>query len=104
MLGAMDGYGPLFGNTRPDSIGSFGIFGPDAADPRAPIREASGFRRFASVVDGYASLIAQEDDVAWPPYYSIEIVELLSCSNNQLFYSLTIVPQFGGGQNPGWLV
>jgi hypothetical protein len=84
VLTLMNSYGALFGNAGANAIGSFGLFGPHAAQPCSPMLELVGFCLIAAMIDCNTFVITQEDGVSCLPHNFIEALQLVLRIDDQL--------------------
>src|SRR5436309_3245412 len=68
--------GALLGDAGADTVRAFDALGPDAPGPRAPILELFRCRLIATVLQGNAVGVAQQDHVARLPNNRVEVIDL----------------------------
>jgi hypothetical protein len=75
MLAAVDENRPLFDDTSPNAVRSFGLLGPDTAEPNAPLFEFIGSCWITAMVNSNAIPVAQENDISLLPHDRVETID-----------------------------
>src|SRR5258708_33799256 len=89
MLAAVDENRPLFDDTSPNAVRSFGLLGPDTAEPNAPLFDFIGSCRITALATSNSIPFPQDNDISLLPHDPVETNDLFPGAQAPLRQSST---------------
>src|SRR5258708_16276900 len=92
---------PLFGDAGSYAVGALDVLGPNAAQPCSAPFEAARLRIVAAVFDRGARGVAEEDGVSGLANQTVQPVELLLCTQDEILERFAKLTEFVAREHAG---